>query len=460
MRIVINFSQLVLTGLLFLGATSVLAYPEYIEISRETPILGQPSFDRGDYELGRLHPGHKAEIISINTNHEKGVSFQVRITEGPKKGQLGWIYLSSDEAQRTLKLFDRQNNPINLPSVSGDVKSFKESFSGLSRSLTPTSTKGIASKIPELVTVKNDDQLWKDFIDGKLSLSEQKSENDRGLITLQAAVPNRLGDIDFRQYHTRPTPRAVAAMTEKMEKAVESAGEADCEEETPTERVLSAKSENKWLDGCEVLADQISEKDKTKLEKCFASIKDVLSEGKRLSPDDRDKVFPEFYTKLNPIEQEFMASMVTSIGEAGVLAPPAEEMVAIMMVLKNRRDQAREKGFSDANMLDAALQNMQFSMYNKGAHHWSDALNRPNSDNQTQYAFDAFIKFKNLKLPSSSPLKDIFHYHTDKVAPAWKSARNMLKVVLNGVKLKESGARHLFYKDIGWTFKHNPWSRK
>ena len=97
------------------------------------------------------------------------------------------------------------------------------------------------------------------------------------------------------------------------------------------------------------------------------------------------------------IEQEFLASMVTSIGEAGILAPPPEEMVAIMMVLKNRKEDAQQNGYKNANMLDAALQSLQFSMYNRGAHHWSDALNRSNSDSQTQYAFDAFIKFKNMK---------------------------------------------------------------
>ena len=456
MRIPVKSNYLLAAGLFLFSWSKVFAFADYIEISQSTPFLAQPSFNREAYQLAELHPGSKAEIVSLNTNHTKGVSFQVRINEGPNRGQLGWVYLSEAQAQRTLKLFNRQQQEVSLNSTQGDITFFKSQFASLARSMSPTESSGITSKIPELVSAKTDQELWRQFMGGELNA---KADDKEELVTLEKIVVDADGETQTQKYHVPADPTVATLLASKMESAVASSGNVECEEEAPA-RAHSARGATKWLKGCEVLAGSIGEQSRTKLEQCFTSIKAAISEGRELKPSDRAKVFPTFYTKLNHVEQEFLASMVTSIGEAGVLAPPPEEMVAIMMVLKNRKEDALDKGFTGANMLDAALQSLQFSMYNRGAHHWSDALNRPNSDSQTQHAFDAFIKFKNLKLPASSPMKDVFHYHTDKVSPGWKSPSKILKMVLDGVRLKQTGSRHIFYKDISWSFKHNPWSNK
>jgi hypothetical protein len=456
MKIPVKSNYLLGAGLFLFSWSKVFAFADYIEISQSTPFLAQPSFNREAYQLAELHPGSKAQIVSLNTNHTKGVSFQVRINEGPNRGQLGWVYLSEAESQRTLKLLNREQKEVSLNSTKGDITSFKSQFSTLAKSMSPTESSGITSKIPELVSAKSDQELWRQFMAGELSAKPSVNEE---LVTLEKTVVNADGETQTQKYHLPADPTVATLLASKAESAVVSAGNVECEEEAPV-KVHAARGATKWLKGCEVLGSSIGEQSRTKLEQCFTSIKATISEGRKLKPSDRAKVFPTFYSKLNSVEQEFLASMVTSIGEAGVLAPPPEEMVAIMMVLKNRKEDAQEKGFSGANMLDTALQSLQFSMYNRGAHHWSDALNRPNSDSQTQHAFDAFIKFKNLKISASSPLKDVFHYHTDKVSPDWKSPSKILKMVLDGVRLKQTGSRHIFYEDIGWSFKHNPWSNK
>lgn len=458
MKIPIKSNYLLGAGLFLFSWSKVFAFADYIEISHSTPFLAQPSFNREAYQLAQLHPGSKAEIVSLNTNHSKGVSFQVRISEGPNRGQLGWVYLSEAESQRTLKLFNRQHEEVHFKSSYENAASFKSEFSGLAKSMGTTQISGISSKIPEIVNVKTDEELWQQFMAGKLSA---KAGDQEDVITLEGVVTNNDGETQTQKYHVPANPSVAGLLATKVESTVELASSVECEEDTSVKaRSHNALGKTKWLKGCEVLGGSIDGQSKMKLEQCFTSIKATISEGRTLKPGDRNTVFPTFYSKLNSVEQEFLASMVTSIGEAGILAPPPEEMVAIMMVLKNRKEDAQQKGFGSANMLDAALQNLQFSMYNRGAHHWSDALNRPNSDSQTQHAFDAFIKFRNLKLTSSSPLKDVFHYHTDQVSPDWKSPSKILKMVLGGVRLKEKGARHIFYKDIGWSFKHNPWSSK
>lgn len=456
MRIPVKSNYLLGAGLFLFSWSKVFAFADYIEISQSTPFLARPSFNREAYQLAELHPGSKAEIISLNTNHTKGVSLQVRINEGPNRGQLGWVYLSEAQAQRTLKLFNREKQEVSLNSTMGDISSFKSQFASLAKSMSPTESSGITSKIPELVNAKTDQELWRQFMRGELNA---KADDKEELVTLEKIVVNSDGETQTQKYHVPADPTVAALLASKVESTVASSGNVECEEETPA-RTHAARGTTKWLKGCEVLASSIGEQSRTKLEQCFTSIKAAISEGRKLKPSDRAKVFPTFYSKLNHVEQEFLASMVTSIGEAGVLAPPPEEMVAIMMVLKNRKEDALEKGFTGANMLDTALQSLQFSMYNRGAHHWSDALNRPNSDSQTQHAFDAFIKFKNLKISASSPMNDVFHYHTDKVSPDWKSPSKILQMVLDGVRLKQTGSRHIFYKDIGWSFKHNPWSNK
>lgn len=469
-------SKLVISALFILFVCNAWALPQSIVIEEQTVLASQPVFGREDYHLGALNPGSKAEIISISTQHEHGVSFQVRSTEGANRGQVGWVYLSSDEAKRKFSVLDEKNNEVSLPHIPSPVtndeddsvlehlgtlkrvnnptNNFKRAFIPLTKSMTPA-VDGVYSKIPELVSVKSDKSIWDDFASGKLKLDEESYKGGNIFTFTDESGSNK--------YHAAFKPEYLGSLPENIQEIVKV--ELDCDETPtpsvrPTPQVQAALpgQRNNWLPGCDVLSGRISENSKNKLDQCLNSIKQTLSGGKRLRASDRTKVFPLFYSKLNPTEQEFLGHIVTSIGEAGVLAPPIEEMVAIMMILENRKDYAKSKGFSNANVLDAALQPSQFSMYNRGAHHWSDALNRENSDNQTQHALDAFIKLKNTTLTPT--LRRVYHYHTNSVHPDWKTPSKVVPITLNGVSLRKSGKRHIFYRDIGWSFRNNPWSNK
>lgn len=427
--------------------------PESIEITSTTSLAAQPIFGREQYHLGQLSRGSRAEIISVNTNHREGVSLQVRVSEGPERGKLGWVYLPVASNKRSFSVLGKDADKINIAESHQELKS---AFNDFRKSVQDSTTPGIFSKSPELVNIKNDSEVWEDFLQGNLKL--EGPDEDSNIFTF-SQTEHQQGIETVRKYAAPIGPKQVAAIPNAM--AVVSQVDLDCEEESPVNAAVGGKLN--WLEGCEVLGGSVSSKSRNKLEKCYNSIRSTLSGGKKLKSGDRNKVFPLFYSKLNPVEQEFLASVVTSVGEAGNLAPPPEEMVGILMVLKNRKEYAQEKGFHSANMLDAALQSYQFSMYNKGAHHWADALNNGPNDVRVDNAISAFVKFKNIDLSKNTAYKKVYHYHTNYVSPAWKSAKKIVPLILNGVSLKQAnskGPRHIFYRDIAWSFSHNPWSKK
>jgi len=450
-------------------SVSVWALPETLVIQKNAPLAIEPLFGREDYQIGELNRGTRAEIISLSTQHQAGVALQVRITNGPNQGQVGWVYLSQDRKKRNMTLLNGRKRAVDLPHLPTEMRaedddqvlknlgtseqvqipanSFKEAFTPLIRSMSQEVKEGIFSKEPELVTVKSDKEIWEDFTSGKLILDQDPYKGGK---LLSFTTPDK-----SKKYSATFRPEYLINLPLDVQQTLRS--DPECSEYFKDLKVTEEDRYN-WHPGCEVLKTPITAQSKVMLTQCLDSIKEVLRNGKKLKASDRSKVFPMFYEKLNPIEQEFLAHMVTSIGEAGVLAPPVEEMVAIMMVLDNRKEYARQKGFLNANALDAALQPSQFSMYNRGAHHWSDALNRSTEDRQTQHALDAFITFKNTHF--SDTQKRIFHYHTNAVRPPWKAANKLVLLNINGVELKKTGKRHIFYRDIGWSFGHNSWSKK
>jgi hypothetical protein len=225
-----------------------------------------------------------------------------------------------------------------------------------------------------------------------------------------------------------------------------------------------------WLPHCNVLSSPtFAASDKPQLERCLDSIKSTILGGRSLNSITRGELFSNMYRLLNPREQEYAAMVFTAIGEAGVLAPPIEEMVMVMHSVKNRARNATERNPGrHINELDIVLQDRQYSMYNapdnrrddQGArllnNHLKSHVFVPHN-RQSSNAIDAFMRY--FETPFPDEYNDIYHYHTVYVNPDWSRGRRQTDIVLNGQRVGPVGGNarrgHQFFRNIAWTFRGN-----
>ncbi len=219
-----------------------------------------------------------------------------------------------------------------------------------------------------------------------------------------------------------------------------------------------------WLPHCSVLSKAVTENDTDELSLCLQSIKDTVLKGnrdRRGLPSNRNAILTNLFLKLNPKEQEFAALTLTAFGEAGILTPPEEEMVAVMKVIRNRRDYARKYGHENATDLDAAIQPWQFSMCNANDNNWKEALRASPKNKFTQRSVSAFVKFKNAKYRPPEIVDKIYHYHIEYVkTAAWSRGKRPASLTINDVKISAGRRRHDFFKDIAWSFKLSSYRKK
>lgn len=195
--------------------------------------------------------------------------------------------------------------------------------------------------------------------------------------------------------------------------------------ELEPQAVVSTSSAS-FKPGCEVLEGGVGMNDRESLSQCFSSIKASIARGARGSNGQlsRTQLFCNMYKNLRPEEQHFAGMMMTSIGEAGIIAksrstadPKYQEQLFVMKTMDNRLRQAKaDKGRSDLNGLDIALAPSQFSMYNSSIFPDFRSLFEPGSSvyaRETGTAISAYMSFYNEseKLEPRSSTADIGMYY-------------------------------------------------
>lgn len=343
---------------------------------------------------------------------------------------------------------------------------FNNYFKELEQTLDPIeSGKSSFVSIPKsLSRILPEDTIWKEAIKGNMQVDLDRYKGGP-YIPFVKEYTDSFGNKQRTTYWTRFKPKYLSQMPAKIQETVRGQYQ-HCRDGLGTrsnDEEAEVTNPGDWLKHCAVLSrEDMSDYLYDEVAKCQQSIKDAITEGARDENGNlvREKVFKNMYSKLNKKEQEFAAMTITAFGEAGILAPPLEEMVMVMRVLSNRARYARDKGFEDANELDAALQSWQFSMYNKNDPNWGRAIEANSSNPHTINAIKAYILNQNTQISNEAAVSKIYHYHTDYVTPDWKVNSKIVKPELNGTKLKQSGRRHIFYKSIPWSFKHNKWSNK
>ncbi|MFT6070110.1 MAG: hypothetical protein ACJAT2_002574 [Bacteriovoracaceae bacterium] len=499
---------------IYLSISTLLAsgYPSNLVIDQSTELREVSYFEGSSHILGFLNPGDSADILSIDTSHEGGVSFQVRVSSGAQGGKIGWIFFAEDPDKRNFNIKDPSGKKISTPGAKGKAgagnskgseqeasiqapegkdidmsktgietfssagsskkadSSFKESpfknyFQEMKKEMRQVS-KGKASypAVPERLTkIKPEKEIWDEAIKGDMKI-DLESYDGGPYIPFTKTVTDTSGYKQKTTYWTKSEPKQIMKMPSKISAALEEK-QRECKDEAEStpEAVVPKVVKGNWQPHCKVLAaEKFGDFLYNEISSCLESIKEVITKGAKNSDGslNREKVFKNLYKKLNRKEQEFAALTLTAFGEAGILAPPLEEMVMVMKVVSNRADYARSKGFAEANELDSALQKAQFSMYNKNDPSWQRAIKSGHGHPHTINSIKSYILYHNTKIENPREVGKVYHYHTNYVSPDWKDTSKIVKPVLNGKNLKQRGTRHHFFKNIPWSFRHNSWSGK
>jgi hypothetical protein len=199
--------------------------------------------------------------------------------------------------------------------------------------------------------------------------------------------------------------------------------------------------------------------------KCYESIRAKLKFNK---DDSSYKNLSKLYT-LSEKEKHFMAALFTMYGEARGTRPPEENMASILFVLENRLSYAKSKGHTNANLLDVAVQNSQFSMFNPSDPNWKAAIT---ADSTKMAAAIKVYAQRKSTFAKHSITNDVYHYATaglckSKNPPDWaltKVKTTVKEKVIVTEKLKARAnvnvnghniVHHYYFKDVPWTFNPN-----
>jgi len=449
---IILFFVLLVPSFTILGAD--YAESETITIEHPTLLRESSFFGRSASLLGYLDKGDKAEILSIDTDKVYGVGMKVRVTSGVKKGVVGWIYYAKDPEKRKVSVQDK-----NGETILHNSSDFFEEFNDQAKKFKARGIhvfKSTPGQNP-VVLRESPSTIWKKIKSGAYQVD---NDQDQGgpLIPIKKTYTGKDGRKRSLTFYMERDVNELMSLPEEVKEGLKIP--ISCFE-PPTMADGPEAHFSNWLPGCEILSTRLDTNSYNELSACLGSIKAAALEGAGSNMNiDRDVVYKNLYSKLNSKEQEFAAMTLTSFGEAGILAPPLEEMVMIMKVLNNRKNYAINKGFDQANELDVATQHMQFSMWNKNDPNWKRAL-KANTDNpHTVNSLKAYIKYQNADYSSNTEVNKIYHYHTEYVQPDWSRGETHNPVTINNNLLKQTGRRHMFFESIPWSFRYHSTKRE
>ncbi len=442
-------------------AQAELEVGSHIVIDTSTKLRSASFFAGSTYLKGVLPKDSICRILNVDLNKTSGVGVYIKVISGPNEGQTGWVYYHNDESDRTLSLHSADGKEVELSST-GEVRDYfkktqeflKENVDGFVDATTVLPTK---YKI-----VETDDEIWNNINSGKYTI--KKVDPLDGVITINRPTQNSQGkmeDVEINIPYDFERLLKFPSSANSTTYGLPASGNENCGDDKDN----SNHYVYEFQKGCEVLTKDNLTDDYDGLAICLSSIKKMITKD----GVSNSKVKTNLY-KLNPLEQEFAAMTLTAYGESGILTPPLEEMVMIMKTLENRVDYAKEKGY--ANALDAAIQTSQFSMWSNGYRdkegkfqfeQWYHAVRASEHNNSTINSIKSFILYKKSRFGPSSTVNDVYHYHTNYVSPAWKNNSKIVKVKVNNKSLKSRGTRHIFYRNIPWTFaytKYKPTSQR
>jgi len=387
---------------------------------------------------GCMNPGDK---YKMNSYSEKNKSAHVTTTSGINEGQSGWVDLSDLASS----IQDQQYNEMGLDTtvtqhpmneaIQNAIASGKaQEFSVSKKNKPPSSDEdiwnGATGANPRY-------KLDADRYDGGDYIPFYEDSHDE--------FGTRTRRVHYVKADSKEALRGIARLTSKSQKLITGKQASYCN--TGIHQTYTG-NENGWIPSCEVLQNtNLTPAHKEQLKKCVTNMRAAINVG----GTSRGNLLRNLYKKLNTREQEFAAMIFTAIGEAR--NTNNADRVMVMKTINNRARYAQEKGFSDANELDVALQNKQFSMYNSNDPNWSRALIQRKSDPAIDRVVKSYLSYRNTEFSEGSTSNQIYHYLTPAVEgkTAWvRQGKNVTPQVNN-----EKPSGHKFYIGVPWTFRRN-----
>ncbi len=436
-----------------LSADLVKKSPKTIVVTSDTALRGSSFFGNSKTMAGFLEKGTKAEILSIDTDKVYGAGVRVRITSGPHIGKVGWVYYAKDPSKRKISFLGKEGDPVDFDqdNFSDEIDNVKNHYDKLGFRVFSTKSKKPA------VLRETEDDIWDKVFTGEYQIDNDQDQGGPRLPIKRTFIDANGNPQSHVIYIDRNVNRLMALPTQIREGL---AIPISCLDKPGPANGPEAFYKD-WLPGCDILSTKLYGNSYKKLQACMNSIKKTALQGAGSGNNiNRDIVYKNLYSKLNKKEQEFAAMTLTSFGEAGILAPPLEEMVMVMKILNNRKNYAINKGFDQANELDSALQHKQFSMWNKKDPNWKRALRASEGNPQTENSIKAYIQYQNSSYSSNTEVNKIYHYHTNYVSADWSAGKTHNPVKVNGKLLKQKGTRHKFFAKVPWSFKYNKEKKK
>ncbi|GEM_PF-5992007 len=238
---------------------------------------------------------------------------------------------------------------------------------------------------------------------------------------------------------------------------------------------------------CRVLKQLKSElksnENKEKMLSCLKNLKSSLAKIMKNSKTPRKTLLTFIYSKLSNEERDFLAMVITAHGESRSLTPPKEEFTAVMKVLHERLLDTMERGqalvnsenqeektkgakYLQAELMDMAIQNLQFSIYNTKGNQWLIFFRE--DDNKEDVAedqvmlIDSYLQYDDPNTKYEPAAKKLTHYCTKELfdnetdTSQWYITGASKKISTNKHNLKIDGVElelkkgHLFFDGVGW----------
>jgi hypothetical protein len=451
------------------------AIPLQLEMTGPMYLRSSSWFKEGrNNRLGTIHKGSKGEILAFDTDKRYGVGIHVKITEGKNVGKTGWVYYHNDKSRRRIKLLNKEGQEIETPNNPGDffqkakngpgkanqvaveeearaaakLKADRERDALVNIRRSRPSMKPVTVSDPKLAThirVKVDSPIAFDLGDNATSvyydgLKKGVFTIDQDLYMGDDIIPIIINNAEVQSRGDAPKRlwihKDYTQMFE-MFKLEEDFGQspeaclATVEPETakiPVSEAVAATNNESYLPACEVL--QNGGTDTALLKGCLL---DIIKEATRGNRDDQGKLkryelFRGLFERLHPKERDFLAQVMTAIGESGHLSAYGEqELLSIIKTLENRTAFARKStGNPKISLLDIALQPLAYSMFNANDGAWRSFFNGETRATWIDRGLDAYVKFPKSNFEPTPDVDDLMFFHANYIEKpkSWAKGRN------------------------------------
>ena len=396
------------------------------------------------------------DTFTVNEYSEENKSAYVTATSGVSKGQSGWT-----QAEAISTSLQGQQAYENATGPNTQVRE-----NAMDRAILDALAEGKAQKQElnqEHLTPRTDDEIWEGT----------SGENPRYKIALDRYdggdyIPFYQDSFDefgtrTRTYHyvradSETALRGITRLSAENQRVISTRQSTYCQ--SGIHQTYSG-NEGNWIPSCEVLQNQnLTPAHSAQLSSCALNIQKAITQN----GSSRSSIFRSLYSKLNSREQEFAAMIFTSYGESG--GENHADQIMVMKTLNNRARYAQEKGFREANELDAALQPWQFSMYNaQNGANWDKVLNRRDPSRPGRLLSDevynsainksveSYILYRNTEFSKEGTTNRIYHYLTPTAARTTSWVHQGTRV--HPQVKNNSPTGHQFYVGVPWTFRYN-----